>query len=93
MAALALLPGLSLRAGDGTLPVRYQPDIQPIMSDHCVSCHGGQVTSPDLSSKEDVVNHIDQILSRTTPDGGDFHALTRTEYDMIQLWDDEGFPD
>jgi len=78
--------------------IKYNPDIQGIMFNHCITCHGGAAPSGGftLSSYDDVRNYIENgnLISRINdadnpmPPSG---LLTQENRQIIEKWVADGF--
>ncbi|MBW1296482.1 c-type cytochrome [Aquimarina litoralis] len=70
--------------------VSFTVDIQPIIQNNCLSCHGGN-QSPDLRTFENIRNNASrvrtQVVNRTMPIGG---TLSSNEIERIRCWIDNG---
>ncbi|WP_196886193.1 hypothetical protein [Aureivirga sp. CE67] len=78
--------------------VTYNQDIQNIMFNNCITCHGGPAPSQglDLSTYENVrfstengnmIDRINDLSNPMPPDG----LMSQSKRDLMQKWKDDGY--
>lgn len=90
--------------GGETIPpdqmVKFKPDVQNIMFNHCVTCHGGTAPSAgvDLTNYQNVrfytedgklLQRIESAANPMPPSG----LLPSAQRQLIAKWAEDGFPE
>lgn len=87
---------------DGTAPItqiiKYSPDVEQVMLNRCVTCHGGAAPSDGLdlttyqnvkfsTEKSKLIERINDVTNPMPPNG----LMSARERAIMQKWVDDGF--